>query len=142
MQGRIRSVKKLATLVSLVLVLAAPAGAAVAKPKPKPAPPAAAPPGFPAMPQNWSHADINVTISGASHTIELDRGVVLRVSPTSLRIRRRDKTTTDVPLTRTTVVVLVGKKGKPNDGIQVGMVAWTLRVDNGPAVRVRAGYGI
>jgi hypothetical protein len=134
-------VKKLATLVLLALALAAPAVAAVAKPKPKPES-QAQPPGFPALPANWSHADINVTIAGASHTIALDRGVVLRVSPTSLRIRRRDKTMTDVPLTRSTVVVLVGKKGKPNDGIQVGMVAWTLRVDNGPAVRVRAGYGI
>lgn len=130
--GNHSAVKKLAALVSLALALAAPAAAA---PKPRP-------PGFPVMPKNWSHAEINVAISGAAHTLELDRGVVLRVTATDLRLRRRDSTITDVPLTRSTVVVLVGRKGRPNDGIVVGMTAWTLRVDNGPAVRVRAGYGI
>lgn len=124
--------KKLAALIVLALMLAVPAAAA---PKPKT-------PGFPPLPKGWSHAEVNVTIDGQSHTLQLDRGVVTRVTPTAVRMRERDKTLVDVALTRSTVVVLVGKKGKPNNGLVVGMVAWTLRVDGGPAVRVRAGWGI
>jgi hypothetical protein len=124
-------------MILLLLALAAPA---VAAPPPKRA--LVKTPGFPPLPAGWSHADVNVTIDGQSHTLSLDRGVVTRVTPTDLRIRERDNTTTDVALTRTTIVVLVGKHGKPADQIVVGMVAWTLRVDGGPAVRVRAGWGI
>lgn len=124
--------KKLATLIVLALMLTASAAAA---PKPKT-------PGFPPLPKGWSHADVNVTIDGQSHTLELDRGVVMRVGPTDLRLRERDNTTVDVAVTRATILVLVGRKNKANDGIAPGMVAWTLRVDGGPAVRVRAGWGI
>jgi hypothetical protein len=126
------TVKKLAALVVLALALAAQAAAA---PKPKT-------PGFPPLPKGWSHADVNVTIDGQSHTLELDRGIVTRVTQTDLRLRERDATVADIALTRSTILVLVGKKNKANDGIVPGMVAWTLRVDGGPAVRVRAGWGI
>jgi hypothetical protein len=128
----VHTVKKLAALIVLALALAATAAAA---PKPKT-------PGFPPLPKGWSHAEVNVTIDGQSHTLELDRGVVTRATPVAVRMHERDDTVVDVALTRSTVVVLVGKRGKPNDGIVVGMVAWTLRVDGGPAVRVRAGWGI
>jgi hypothetical protein len=130
-------VKKLAALVVLALALAA---SAMAAPVPKAG--SVRTPGFPPLPAGWSHADVNVTIDGASHTLSLDRGVVTRVTPTDLRLRERDNTMADVALTRATIVVLVGKRGKPNDRIVVGMIAWTLRVDGGPAVRVRAGWGI
>lgn len=136
---------RLAAVVVLALALAAPATAAPNPKHPLPHPhphPRATPPGFPAMPKAWSHADINVTINGHSHTLGLDRGTVTRATPHDVRLRERDGTTVDVPITHSTVLVLVGKKNKPNDGIVVGMIAWTLRVDGGPAVRVRAGYGI
>jgi hypothetical protein len=134
----LHTVKKLVALIALGLMLAVPVAGAMPKPKPV----HVKTPGFPPLPKGWSHADVNVTIDGQSHTLELDRGVVTRVTPTDLRMRERDDTVADVSITRSTVVVLVGKKNKPNDGIAVGMVAWTLRVDGGPAVRVRAGWGI
>jgi hypothetical protein len=94
------------------------------------------PPKFPALPGNWSHADINVTIRRVAHTITLDRGRIVQVSTTQVTLLERDGTTATIPLTPQTIVAILGRPASILDLRKREQVE-TMRIDGGPAVRVR-----
>jgi hypothetical protein len=120
-------------LLALVFaVLALGAGAAIAAPRLG----GAQPPKFPALPGNWSHADINVTIRRVAHTITLDRGRIIQVSTTQLTLLERDGTTADIPITPQTIVTILGRPGSILD-LRKREKVETMRIDGGPAVRLR-----
>lgn len=94
-------------------------------------------PPFPSLPGTWSHAEINVTLKRAPHTLILDRGRITRVSGTQLTLRERDGQLVPVPLAASAVVV-VDRVPATIYALRRGMKAQTLRIDGGPAVRIRA----
>jgi hypothetical protein len=96
-----------------------------------------APPPFPKLPGKWSHAEINVTIKRQPHTLTLDRGTVIQASGTQLTIREAGNVNVVVPMTAQTLVVINGVPAAPDD-LARKMSVDTMRVDGGPAVRVRA----
>ena len=118
--------RRLAVLVSILSTLAFAGPAA-----------AAAVPPFPKLAGNWSHALINVTIARKAHTLVLDRGRVVQSSTSQLMIRERDGNIVVVPLSQKTIVSL---DGAPSSiySLGRGMTVQTMRIDGGPAVRVRA----
>jgi hypothetical protein len=115
----------LAAVFSTGLALAAVAAAAAA-----PGPIASLPPG-------WSHAEVNVTINGQTHTLIYDRGRVQSVSSSSLVLKERDGSIVSIPVGPKTRVRVNGQPASLTDVLQ-GYSAWTLRVDGGPARLVRA----
>ena len=96
-----------------------------------------APPLFPKLPGKWSHAEINVTIKRQPHTLTLDRGTVLQASLSQLTVREPGNVVVIVPLTPQTLVTI---NGAPSEAASLArkMKVDTMRVDGGPAVRVRA----
>jgi hypothetical protein len=95
-------------------------------------------PPFPKVPGNWTHVDINVTIKRTPHTISLDRGRITQVSPSQLTLRERDRSIVVVPLSDQTIVqVGNGKRQLSLADLRKGQNVMTMRVDGGPAVRVR-----
>ncbi|HEX6762211.1 MAG TPA: hypothetical protein VF094_05385 [Gaiellaceae bacterium] len=122
--------KVLAVAVSILTL----AGAAAAAPRPHPGQPGV--PNFPKLPGRWSHADINVTIKGVAHTLTLDRGRIIQISPTQLTLREPDKTVQVIPLTQTAVVVIMGRPATIFDLRRKEQVE-TMRIDGGPAVRIK-----
>ncbi len=123
--------RKLATMV-VVLSLLAFAASAVAATR------TAIPP-FPHLTGCWSHAEINVKIKKIPHTLILDRGRIVQVSRTQVTLRECDNTTAVVPLSQSTLVVV---QGVPSTvfGLSKRMNAQTMRIDGGPAVRLRATF--
>ena len=120
------SMRKLAVLIVVLGVLTT-VGAAGA---------ASGIPAFPTVPGTWSHVDINRKIGRKWHTLTLDRGRITQVSPTQLTLREPDKSVTVIPLTPQTLVRVYGV----DTSIYVlrrGMNAMTMRIDGGPAVRIR-----
>jgi hypothetical protein len=117
--------RKLVVLVGLVAMLAT--GAAST---------AAAVPGFPNIPGTWSHIDINRKIGGKWHTLSLDRGKITQVNATQVTLREADGTVAVVPLTPSTIVKLYRFSGTIYQ-LKRGMNAMTMRIDGGPAVRVK-----
>lgn len=89
------------------------------------------------FPAGWSHAEINVTQGGVSHTLIYDRGRVQQVSPTELVIRERDNSVVMVPVSPQTVVKVNGRPATVAQ-IKKRFQATTLRVDGGAATLVRA----
>jgi len=89
------------------------------------------------FPAGWSHAEINVTQNGASHTLIYDRGRVQSVSPTAIVLKERDGSVVTVPVSSATVVRV---NGQPATLAQVKrrFQATTLRVDGGAATQLRA----
>jgi hypothetical protein len=122
---------RLLAVVALVLSLA---GSAAAAPRLRAAQPGV--PNFPKLPGKWSHAEINVTIKGVPHTLTLDRGRIIQISTTQLTLREPDGTTQVIPLTPTAIVVIVGQPATILD-LRKKEQAVTMRIDGGPAVRIR-----
>ena len=96
-------------------------------------------PPFPHLTGCWSHAEINVKIKKIPHTLILDRGRIVQVSRTQVTLRECDNTTAVVPLSQSTLVVV---QGVPSTvfGLSKRMNAQTMRIDGGPAVRLRATF--
>ena len=122
---------RLLAVVALVLSLA---GAAAAAPRLRAAQPGQ--PNIPKVPGKWSHVDINLTIRHEPHTITLDRGKIIQVSPTQLTLREPDGTQPVIPLTPQTLVVILGQPATILD-LRKKEQAMTMRIDGGPAVRIR-----
>jgi hypothetical protein len=89
------------------------------------------------FPGGWSHAEINVTQNGVSHTLIYDRGRVQSVSPTAVVLKERDGSVVSVPVSSATSVRV---NGQPATLAQVKrrMQATTIRVDGGTATQLRA----
>ena len=110
------------------------AGAAAAAPRPPAAQPGV--PNFPKVPGKWSHVDINLTIRRQPHTITLDRGRIIQISTTQLTLREPDGTQPVIPLTPTAIVMILGRPATIYDLRKKEQVE-TMRIDGGPAVRIR-----
>ena len=88
------------------------------------------------MPAGWTHAEINYSAGGVSHTLILDRGRVTAVSATSLTLREQDATVVQIGLSSSTQVTVDGRPGQSSD-IRRFAFALTQRIDGGPATQVR-----
>ena len=94
-------------------------------------------PPFPSIPGNWSHAEINVTIGGQPHTLILDRGRIVQVSATQIALlERTGPPAVVVPVNSRTIVRMYGYPATIYM-LRRLMYAWTMRIDGGPAVRIR-----
>jgi hypothetical protein len=100
---------------------------------------AAAPPPFPNVPGDWSSVTINKKIKGVPHTLILDRGRIAVAGPRRLVIRESDDSLVTVQMTAGTIVQINGLRAKPRQ-LARGMTVETMRIDGGPAVRVRATF--
>jgi hypothetical protein len=120
--------RKLAVLIAALSLLACTGTAAGA---------GGAPPQIPQIPGKWSHAEINVTIKKAPHTLIVDRGKVTEITTTQLTLREGAGVSTVIPLGAQTIVTIDGRRAAISD-LRRRMTATTLRVDGGAAVRVRA----
>jgi hypothetical protein len=108
------------------LALAGPAGARRAVPVPP----------FPDLAGSWSHAEINVQVGRSPHTLILDRGVLARVARNRLRIRESDGNVVVMPVARRVSVSSAGGP-VPYSFLRAGWSVETMRIDGGPAVRIR-----
>ena len=113
-------------MLALALALAGVAVAAPAPPVPK----------FPRFPGDWSHADVNVVVKRVPHTLTLDRGRIVQISTTQLTLREKDGSMPTIPITPDTIVTILGRPATILD-LRKRELAETLRVDGGPAVRLR-----
>ena len=93
-------------------------------------------PPFPNIPGNWSHAEINVTIGGQPHTLILDRGRIVQVSATQLTLFERAGAKVVIPINAQAIVRIYGYPATIYM-LRRLMYAWTMRIDGGPAVRLR-----
>jgi hypothetical protein len=93
-------------------------------------------PPFPNVPGNWSHVDINRKIGRKWHTLTLDRGRITQVNATQLTLREPDASITVIPLTPQAMVRVYGVDTSIY-ALHRGMTASTMRIDGGPAVRIR-----
>jgi hypothetical protein len=93
-------------------------------------------PQFPRLAGLWSHAEINVTIRRVQHTLILDQGRITKASPTEITLLRPDGTPAVIQLSPKTIVVIRGRH-RPAFTLRRKMFAQTMRIDDGPAVRVR-----
>jgi hypothetical protein len=89
------------------------------------------------FPTGWSHAEINVTQNGVSHTLIYDRGRVQSVSPGAVVLKERDGSVVSVPVSAATNVRV---NGQPATLAQVKrrFQATTIRLDGGSATQLRA----
>ncbi|MBA3844603.1 MAG: hypothetical protein H0X39_18645 [Actinobacteria bacterium] len=94
-------------------------------------------PPFPHLAGTWSHAEINVTIAKKPHTLILDRGRIIQVSATQLKLREGAGVVVTVPLSAQTIVNVYGFQSSV-EGLERRMNVLTMRIDGGTAVRVRA----
>jgi hypothetical protein len=125
--------KKLVCLLAALGLVAATAGVAAGARN--------APPRFPKLQGNWSHIEINVKIKGAWHTLILDRGRIIVVTSSELTLRAPDGTKPTIPIGPQTLITFgraegLGFRARPLV-IRRGLFAETMRIDGGPAVRVR-----
>jgi hypothetical protein len=120
--------RKLAVLIAALSLLACAGSAAGA---------GGGPPQIPRIPGTWSHAEINVTIRKVPHTLIVDRGRIVEITTTQLTLRESAGVTQVIPLTDQTLVTIDNAPATISD-LRRRMAATTLRVDGGPAVRVRA----
>jgi hypothetical protein len=93
-------------------------------------------PPFPNIPGTWSHIDINRKIGGKWHTLTLDRGRIIQVTTTQLNLREGDGTVAQIPLTPAALVRIFTATGSIYE-LRRGMNAMTMRIDGGPAVRIK-----
>jgi hypothetical protein len=89
------------------------------------------------FPAGWSHAEINVTQNGVSHTLIYDRGRVQSVSPSAVVLKERDGSVVTVPVSSATVVRVNGQLATLAQ-VKKRYQATTLRVDGGAATQLRA----
>jgi hypothetical protein len=95
------------------------------------------PPPFPKVAGTWWHAEINVRIKREYHTLVLDRGRIVQVSPTQMTVRERDGSLVPVALNDQTLVVIRGRAASVA-ALRLRMDVQAMRIDDGPAVRVRS----
>ena len=93
-------------------------------------------PPFPKLPGKWSHAEINVRIKRDYHTLILDNGRIVQVSPVQMTLRERDGSQVTIPLSPQTLVVIHGVPATAAD-LERKMNVQAMRIDGGAAVRVR-----
>ena len=98
---------------------------------------AGGPPQIPKIPGKWSHVELNVVIKRVPHTLIVDRGKVTQITTTSVTLRETTGVSQVIPLTDETIVTVDGAPATIST-LRRRMTATTLRVDGGPAVRVRA----
>jgi hypothetical protein len=123
--------RKFALMIALVGALAALASTAASAARTAKTPP------FPNIPGNWSHAEINVTIDGQPHTLILDRGRIVQVSATQVTLfERTGGARVVVPMNAQTIVRIYGYPATIYM-LRRLMFTWTMRIDGGPAVRIR-----
>jgi len=118
--------RRLAALAAVLSLLAS-AGVAVAG--------RGGPPAFPNLPGAWAHVEINERIARQPHTLILDRGRIVKATSTDLTLNELG-TNVDIPLSPTTIIVF-GRRVITPAQLRRGLYAETMRVDGGPAVRVR-----
>jgi hypothetical protein len=118
--------RRLLLLIALFALLATAAGAG-----------AATVPPFPNLSGAWTHVDINVQIRGKPHTLTLDRGRITQVSATQVTLLERDRSVVVIPLSPLAIVKVDGLVATIR-ALRRGMTAQTMRIDGGPAVRIRA----
>jgi hypothetical protein len=121
--------RRLAPLVvaAILLALAGTSAASVAK---------APPPQFPALPGPWTHITINRKIHGEWHTLILDRGRIIQAGAKKMTLLESDGTTVPIELDVATIVQPPGL-GMTVFDLRRGMGVDAMRIDGGPAVRVR-----
>jgi hypothetical protein len=95
------------------------------------------PPPFPPLAGGWSHAEINVVIGKQPHTLILDQGRVVTVTQGQLTLLEAGGIVVSVPLAPTTKIIVGGRPAQWSD-LRRRMIAATMRIDGGAAVRVRA----
>ena len=78
-----------------------------------------------------------MTIRKVPHTLIVDRGKIAEITTTQLTLREGAGVNVVIPLSAQTIVMVDGAPGTISD-LRRRMTATTLRVDGGPAVRVRA----
>ncbi|HZQ81352.1 MAG TPA: hypothetical protein VFB25_05205 [Gaiellaceae bacterium] len=120
--------RRLAATIAVLSFLALAGGAAITAAR-------GGPPGFPQIPGNWAHAEINVRIGKKPHTLILDRGRIMQVSPTQITLRELG-TPTPVPLDASTVIMFRARQITAAQ-LRRGLYAETMIIDGGAAVRVR-----
>ncbi|HVW89772.1 MAG TPA: hypothetical protein VHC01_09930 [Gaiellaceae bacterium] len=80
----------------------------------------------------WAHAEINMKVKRRWHTVIIDLGQITQASPTQVTLRECDGSVQQVPLDAKTIVSGAGKAK-----VRRGLYAETMRIDGGPAVRIR-----
>jgi len=120
--------RRLAPLVCALVVFAL-AGAAAAGVS-------APPPQFPALPGPWTHITINRKIRGEWHTLILDRGRIVQAGARRMTLLESDGTMVPIDLDDATIVQPQGL-GMTVLDLRRGMAVDAMRIDGGPAVRVR-----
>jgi len=118
---------------TLVATIAAVASLAVTA---APAPAAKGLPPFPKLGGSWTHVDVNRKINGVWHTLSLDRGRIIKVSQVQITLREADGTIQPIPLSPSTLITFRGF-GVRSAVLRRGLFAMAMRIDDGPAVRVR-----
>ena len=124
-QEHSRAMRKLVVLIVVLGVLTTVGAAGAARIPP-----------FPTVPGTWSHVDINRKIGRKWHTLTLDRGRITQVNTTQLTLREPDASVTIIPLTPQAIVRVFGFDASIYS-LRRGMIATTMRIDGGPAVRIR-----
>jgi len=117
--------------LAIALAAAALGGAAL------PAAAGLVPPFPPTLSGNWTHEDLNIRIARDWHTLGLDHGRITSVDPTQITLLESDGTVVTVPLSPLTRITVNGRPAGVAF-LRKRMVADTMRIDGGPAVRVRA----
>jgi hypothetical protein len=95
-----------------------------------------APPPFPKL-GGFTHAEINVRIHKQPHTLILDLGRIVTVSPTDIVLVESDGSTWTIPISPTTLITLNGRPALASE-LRRRLIVETMRIDGGAAVRVRA----
>jgi hypothetical protein len=89
----------------------------------------------PQLPPGWSHAEINVIVRGAPHTLVYDRGRVQAVSASSITLRERDGSSVTINVASTSRVTIDGSPASLSQ-VRRFELATTLQIDGAPATRV------
>jgi hypothetical protein len=91
------------------------------------------PPRFPRLgPGCWAHAEINMKVKRHWHTVILDHGQIAQATPTQLTLRECDGSVQQIAFDGQTIV-----SGLGISRLRRGLYAETMRIDGGPAVRIR-----
>lgn len=89
----------------------------------------------PGLPPGWSHAQINVTINGAPHTLVYDRGRIIAVGPSSVTLRERDGSVWTIDVSASTQITIDGQPGSLPQ-VRRLETATTMSIDGGPATKL------